>query len=276
MSEKEEIELQYQLVVDSNNDINSKKKFLNFLIDKCKAVGLTVDEKNIIRHYQYKLSNRDSIFSFSILLEEVDPTNVSSLEQELQNHPNTKCLIKLKDDYAMETVHKLYEEIFDLEMSLREVLFIILLDSFPSNHWSGLLENVKSEVKPPELKISGPTKTDFLQKRLLNELFFLLFSQYRNLQESGDLRLEELVEIISNSREYEKMREKISNRGITNTDYQDFLAKIKPNLDIVEKFRNDIAHSRFADKEKIDSYSLARGKIFSAISDFKQKLEIQS
>ena len=64
--------------------------------------------------------------------------------------------------------------------------------------------------------------------------------------------------------DYDELRRNIQYRGIIKEKYQDFLAKIKQNLEPIENLRNCIAHNR----------SIPKSDNYKAITDYDRAKEL--
>ncbi len=263
-------ELRYQIMIQKDNVTSDfTTTLINEIIKDEKIENLDSDDVNIVIHYILKLENKNFVVLFSLSSSNFDESNIELIENQLKDNEDLLCIIKLKDDESIKSVSQHRNEIFNLEMEVREILFIILQDSFPSIPWYKILQEIGISVS--ELKKFQYDREDVLKNRTQNELFFLLFSQYKTFDHPKPIKHDDLLELIKKTQDFDELKKEINERAITKTTHQDFLAKIGPNLGMMEDFRNDLAHSRFVDKSKLSNYDKALKNIQDAIKEFREK-----
>lgn len=99
------------------------------------------------------------------------------------------------------------------------------------------------------------------------------FSGYIKLNELRHLKDSDLIEMISDSKNYKDLKQKIQNKGISKEKYKDFLTEIKQDLDPIEKVRNCIAHNRSIPSDYCDNYEKAKEKLEDSIHSFWDKIK---
>lgn len=259
-------ETSYQIYINKNstyaNKGNITRKINKFLKDQ------EISDNVIFKTEYWKKITNDNIISKLSFKIDYDAEVIYLIENVLKECDFLN-IIKIKDTFESIKIIEHHNEIFEMEMKLREAIYIILLDSYPYNNWYDLFTEYKSDSKPGELRMySGINRENFLKKRMLNEIFYLLFSQYKKLLNTRDLNTSEILDFLKKANNFIEFKSKIFTRGISKESYQDFLSSIQINLESIEKFRNDIAHSRFIDKDKYANYQLAKTNIDSSLNRF--------
>jgi|GEM_PF-2401737 len=262
-----------------------KENLLSLLketIDESTSIQIEIEEKpEIIENwsifdwieikYNYPSGNK-YITGFS-LDTECEVENFKKLTEEfgrkLQSNSNINLVIKYNDEVMATQYQEYAKEIFELEMKLREAISFIFLDTYKEDYYN-LLKDIN--VKIQSLSENSKPDENYFNSHFEDEFFFLRFSDYTNLDNQKDLKQSDLIKMISNSDSFEDLKQKMQNRGICKEKYQDFLAKVKENLDLIENFRNCIAHNRSIPKgdnnKMIVDYENAIDRLKKSIDDF--------
>jgi len=263
-----------------------KEKLLFLLketIDESTTISIEIEEKPekiegwsifdwVEIKYNYPSGDK-YIAGFSLSTEEELKDLANDYGQKLQSKTGIIDLVIKYNDEVMAISHQEYaKEIFELEMKLREAISFIFLDTYKEDYYN-LLKDIEINIEPIDKK-SKPDE-DYFKAHFESELFFLNFSAYSKLNDTEylkGLKYTSLIEAIKASNSYDEMKQKIQNRGIRKKKYQDFLARIKENLDPIEKLRNCIAHNRSIERSSnnkmIVNYERARDKLKESIGDF--------
>lgn len=199
---------------------------------------------------------------------------ISEFGDHLKDDDNIEVVFKYFDESMREEHKKYAKEIFEIEMKLREVISFIFIYAYKGDYYN-LLKDIKVKIKPLNKKNEVPDKKYF-ESHFENEFFFLLFSDYINLNKLKSISQDELMELIINSNDYNDLKRSIQYRGITKEKHQDLIASIKQNLEPIEKMRNCIAHNRsFTSNVEID-YQRAKVNLDKIINQFWEELENES
>jgi len=208
-------------------------------------------------------------FSVDFVPEEVDVGNeiVKAFCKELINkgEKGIQHLLKFKDPYLKMRNSKYADEIFDIEMKLREVLSLIFMDTYGDNFYN-LLKDVS--VKPTEDKL----QPEQMQTHLENEFFYLLFSHYPNLNIRKQPNTpKDLIHLIGQADGYEVFKQMLISKPIKNEQYAGFLASLQTRVDPIEKLRNCVAHNRTVPQRVIEDYETAKEPLLKSIDDMLSK-----
>jgi len=114
----------------------------NNLIDK--------DNVNTFLEIKYlsKLSNSKYLVGFELVLD--DSFSIEELKtfcEFLDSAENCEFLIKFGDEYLFNSLKKYYEELFDIEMQLREIFSYIFISTYEIDCFS-FLEFQKQKINP--------------------------------------------------------------------------------------------------------------------------------
>ncbi|HML76217.1 MAG TPA: hypothetical protein PKB02_17135 [Anaerohalosphaeraceae bacterium] len=169
-------------------------------------------------------------------------------------------LLKLYDPY-LKACNKIYaDEIFEIEMRLREALSFVFIDEYKRNYYN-LLRDIS--IKPLD-----DNQTEQFQSQWENEFFYLLFSHYSRLNERKiPNKVTDLIQIVEQTTDYQSFRQMLTSKPIQNETYSDFLASLKTLVDPIEKLRNCIAHNRTIPQRIINDYETAKEELLEKIKD---------
>ena len=176
-------------------------------------------------------------------------------------------LLKLNDFQLQHELRKYGKEIFEIEMNLREALSLIFVDTYGEDFYK-LLKEVSVEPtgqrKPQESQ---------MQAQYENQLFFLEFSDYVNINVRKDLSLGRIKEYMGQSEDFEELKRRITTNPIIKEEYAAFLTRLQERLDPIEKLRNCVAHNRSIPKRTLDNYKTAKDLLLEEIKEFLEELE---
>ena len=271
------MKVDFQIVHTVNSDI--KEYLLDLLkqtLDESTTFDFSVEEKpeniedwtlfNWIEiRYNYSIVESKFITGFSLEFDEQVDGILNEFGNSLNDDENIEIVFKYFDE-PMFQKHKDYaQEIFELEMRLREVLSFVFIDTYKENYYN-LLDEIDIKIQP----VNGNNKPDedYFKKHLENEFFFLLFSDYIRLDNLKKINQNDLMEMILNSNNYDELKENIQNRGIKKEKYKELVAAIKQNLKPIEDMRNCIAHNRSFTNRILENYQQAKEKLYRIIDDF--------
>ena len=275
------MKVDFQIIHSFTDDGSLKEKLLLLLkdtFDESTTIQILIEKQpeniedwSIFNWIEIKynyLSNSNKYiagFIFILDLEEYLNEIINEFGKKLQEDENIDLVLKY-DDEVMQVKHQQYaKEIFDLEMKLREAISFIFLDTYKVNYHN-LLNEV--DIKIQSLNKNNKPNSEYYTSHFENEFFFLLFRDYKKLNDLKKLKYHDLMEMIMNSNEYDDLKQKIQRRGIIKKEYQDFLAGIKQNLDNIEDVRNCIAHNRSFTGSMIEDYNEIKRNLEVKMDEF--------
>ena len=165
--------------------------------------------------------------------------------ESLKSNSDINSVFKYQDNTQHEQIRQMYDKIYELEMKLREILFIIYLDSFGGNCYD-LLRGVGISANLGDKQACNNFKgrKNLLEKRLENEFFYLTFGDYAQLKDPKNYKIDDLHSIIWTTEESE-LKNKIN--LLKNNYYKKYnviLTDLQESLTSLSKIRNTIAHNR--------------------------------
>ena len=171
-------------------------------------------------------------------------------------------LLKLNDPQLQRTLRKYGEEIFKIEMQLREVLSLIFVDTYGEDFYNLLKD---ADVKPFEESDEDYQMEDYYE----NQFFFLLFSDYIKINVRKQPDLKRIVERIKEAKDFETLQQGISTeKPITKEKYVNLLERLKQRVKPIEDLRNCVAHNRSIPQTIIDNYEMAKDLLLKEINEF--------
>lgn len=176
-------------------------------------------------------------------------------------------LLKLNAPQLRRTLRDYGDEIFEIEMKLREVLSLIFVDTYGENFYA-LLKEVRVEPTGKE----APEESQ-MQAQCENQFFFLVFSDYININVRKQFNLNRIIEYMGQAEDFEGLKQMITTNPITKERYVDFLESLKQRVDPIEKLRNCVAHNRSISQKIIDDYEMAKDLLLEEIKDFLEEQE---
>lgn len=178
-----------------------------------------------------------------------------------------------RDDRQIENYKKIYEQIYKLEMKLREIISQIFFKRYYPPETDNFIKDLKLDRKDTFKKLWKnqfwkDIKLHNLKEKNENIFFYLLFSDYSHLTELKDLNDHELKLALETATNFEDWQQKIFTRWIIKEDHKGFLESIKEDLNIIEKIRNAIMHCRNITEEELQNYSKSRENLVKKIENF--------
>ena len=175
-------------------------------------------------------------------------------------------LLKLNDPQLRYTLRNYGDELFEIEMKLREALSLIFVDTYGEDFYA-LLKDVMVEPAGRE----APEESQ-MQAQCENQFFFLLFSDYININTRKRPNLDRIVEYIGQAKDFEGLKQMMTTKPITEERYVDFLASLRQRVDPIEKLRNCVAHNRSISQEIIEDYEMAKGPLLEEIDALLEEI----
>lgn len=203
-------------------------------------------------------------FSIKINFDWINEEQIDEFQELFfwQLKDKTSFLWKFEDSRFVEIRKEFFEEIFKIEMNLREVISFIFFNTYFIN--LDLLKDL--QVNP----VKKDLQSEEMIKNLENEFFYISFSDYKNLLNLKNLKDNEKTKLLEESDSFDEWKNKIFNRWVQEQFYVDFITSIKQDLDNLEKFRNAIMHNRWFSKSLNQNYDSSKYEITSKIDNFKK------
>ena len=168
-----------------------------------------------------------------------------------------KHLLKLNDPQLRRTLRDYGDEIFEIEMKLREALSLIFVNAY---------ENFHDLLKETNVTPSARSDEEQMQKSYENQFFLLVFSQYKQINNRKSPELEKIFEYIRQAENFDRLQQMIvTKRPITERRYTGFLASLKNQVKWIEKLRNYVAHNRSIPEDIIVNYETEKATLLKEI-----------
>lgn len=212
--------------------------------------------------------NQDSNEEISIVeIHVVDMaySRVREFENTILSEDGILEVCKVYDSFKMEENRELLTELYNIEMKIREIYTVL-----------ARLQGVNLERSTVKLLREYEANKEDFKNRLMNEFFFIEFSDYKNVDKRKDAKLGDLLDVLRQIR-----RVKDINTVVTELSYPTLhieerfneLARIPEAIGRLEKFRNNIAHNRYTSANDIENFRKAKGIIDGVYNDFLAKLK---
>jgi len=172
-------------------------------------------------------------------------------------------LTKLNDSILQNQAVEYYKKIIDLEMDMRNVLTYILVYNE---------KRISDELfKSFGINKSEKVNHEEIKNLFENGLFYIYFNHYASFEEAEKLKLEQISDFLQSPSidTFEKFKEKLQDRGLTEERHVDFIASIKTKLKPIESMRNAIMHIRNLSDSMIRNFD-------KAINDFQGDKGVKS
>jgi len=249
---------------------NPKELLINLLKETLEDINgrpqanETVSNKVEIK-YNLHREEGQQLVGFTIDLDEFEELSKTVIELFIKKIIDSKDdgfdhLLKFYDPILFSENQRYTQEIFQIEMRLREALSIVFIDTYGKNFYK-LLKDVDVTLK------ENPQEKQ-MKIHCENEFYFLVFSDYIKLSTPKKLSLEILTNHINRASDFAEFQKMLTDNPITNKNYLSFLTSLKEMVQPIENLRNCIAHNRTLSKDVIGNYEQAKETLKSTIDEF--------
>lgn len=271
----------YQIVFRTKHDFKSeilkalKQSFDDSYIKDYDTV--TLEDAVQIKYEKSLIKSTKVIVGFEITLFEDLPEIemvITRISDNLLSSDEVEAVFKFEDLDLFSKLDALHNDLFKIEMRLREAMTLIFVDTYGTDYYNLLKEtNVKPHFEGRSNLSNKEQKEAFLGKRFENEFFHILFNEYGKLTELKSMRLDDIVFIAETSKNFEEFRNQIVFRGIIKEDYLNFINSIKAEMEILEKVRNCFAHNRSLSEDESANFERVKEQLTKKIDDFLDSLK---
>lgn len=236
------------------------------LVDLYEIAGMDEIESEVFVRYQKAIGESRVLTGVSVRLPALGPGlnhAIANMVSILRTDPDVKHVVKLADEAQLTLAHHYLEEIYYLEMLLREALTLIFLDTLAADYYQLLTE---SDVVFPN---GRHPDTSLMEERAENEFFYLLFGDYRKVTARRRVsNVGQLLRLIDVAETFEAIKSSVTPRIQMSEHYEDFLASIQANLDPIESVRNCVMHNRSVSETQHQNYERAKHVLFAQLEGF--------
>lgn len=174
-------------------------------------------------------------------------------------------LLKLNDPQLQCTLRRYGDQIFEIEMKLREALSLIFVHTYYDEDFYDLLKEVN--VNTHERKTA-----EQMRKYYENQFFYLSFRAYRQINESKPAtKVDEVLKHIREAQDFEDLQEIIAANPIKEDRYAIFLASLTDQVESIELLRNCVAHNKPIPEKTLENYNKVSKPLLKSINDFLEE-----
>lgn len=265
--------VEFQALFTSNIDF--EKTIKELIVEVSKGNNDLINEDNIDAifkvKYTNKLLNDRFLIGFKIVIEETfSEEELKIFCRSINDLDECEFLIKFGDTFLFDSLEKYYEEIFEIEMQLREILSYIFISTYEDDCFS-FLEFQKQKINLTIRGVQEGDMPDFLKNKYQNEFFYLTFNHYKQLKLPDVIKSKTLINLVSDSKRLDKLKKGINKLGVMRPErrkYMEFLNRIFQDLESIETVRNCVAHNREPSDEELENYKFAKEKLQQEIDNF--------
>ena len=176
-------------------------------------------------------------------------------------------LLKLNDPQLQCTLRRYGNEIFEIEMKLREALSLIFIKTYDEDD-----EDVYNLLKKVNVTLAQRESEGRMRKYYENQFFFLGFSDYVRINESKPPKqVSEVLKRIEESTDFRDLQQMLTANPIAHKPYADFLASLTERVDSIEKLRNCVAHNRSIPEKTLEDYKKVKDPLLKSIEEFLEQ-----
>lgn len=227
----------------------------------------------ISRERWFALTNRNfvSTFLFSFepfadisIVQDIFYGKSSYLQDvsELKDWDGTKNvlnILKLSDSSQFEKGQNYRSEIYQIEMSLRQITHYILTYNNRNIKLSDIFKDFNITFWKEGWKEASA------KQHFENELYHIPFGDYVKFEEPKQIEDKQLLKVLYTSTTFEEFRGYLGNRLLGEERHRAFFSSIKQDMDAIERMRNIIAHNRSIDTDIEEDYKKSRDKLNNQI-----------
>ena len=260
-----------------NDDVDFKTELTSILKNTFKENYNEYQEESFEPYirikYKQQIADYKHLIGFEVSIEEKEievEQIINGFNENLKKSEKIYLVLKFYDDTFYNLMSELYKMLYSVEIILREAISIIFIDTYKSDYYN-LLKQI--DINPQyngknNLRRDKSQRQGFLSKRLENEFFYLLFSDYTKISKPKILHQDDLYTIAELSNNFDEFKDKIVNRGIIKEEYLTFIENIKPVMDNLERIRNCVAHNRSLSEEDQRNYKTYFDELNKHINGF--------
>jgi hypothetical protein len=258
-----EIKLRYVIVHSANNlGIKLKETFKDVALNSYNIEDITgIFQVNIISTNQND-GNKLSIINIEVF--NMPYNSIEELEEGILSIDGIIKLCKTYDSFKIDENQEFLKELYNIEMKIREIYTVL-----------ACLQ--KTDLKSSRVRL--PKKYEDMEafkKRLMNELFFIEFSDYKNVDRRKDARLEDLLDSlrhITSIGDIANATIELTHPTLHLEERFNELSRIPEAIGRLESFRNNIAHNRYLQTNDVGNFETAKSIIDHVYNSFLNHLK---
>lgn len=172
---------------------------------------------------------------------------------------------KTYDSYRLEQNREYLKELYDIEMKIREIYTVLKF-----------LQHFNLKYSQVILVKKHQDNLEAYRKRLMNEFYFIQFSDYKNIDIRVNINLRDFVNSLKDINEIKDIKDivnEISHPTLFLEERFNELSRIPEAIGRLEEFRNNIAHNRSVSRNNIENFNKAKIIINDVYSNFLTKIK---
>lgn len=193
--------------------------------------------------------------------------SVIDFEHDLTNEDDVSEVCKTKDSFKTDENEGFLGELYEVEMKVREIYTVL-----------ARLQNVSLRNSRAKVTSDFSNSDHNTRKKLVNEFFFVQFSDYKNVDKRKDAGIADLLAALRESkkpRDLSRVADELSHSTLHLEERFNELARIPEAIGRVENFRNIIAHNRHLGETEIGNFRIAKSIIEEVHAIFISRFRTQ-
>lgn len=261
----DEIKLRY-IILHSIENLESK------LSEIFEHVSSSYDMETAAGIFESKTTSakakNDQVLSLvDIQITDMPYSSVGKFEDNALDEKGIIEICKTFDSFKMEENRVFLAELYDMEMKIREIYTAV-----------ARLENVSlqdSKVKPVQEFRGNET---VFKERLMNEFFFIEFSDYMNVDSRREPSLKDVLNALGHVTKVEEIGRIINDLSYPTLHLKERfneLSNIPETIGRMGKLRNCIAHNRYIAESDAENFEKAKNTVDDVYNAFVAKFRSQ-
>lgn len=266
--------VEFQIIHNSNENFLSNITYVvKSILEQDYISDSNLDDIGLEVKLKYNIE-KENLYISGVLIsveedEELQAKHLLDIASVISDEEYVLGVTKYFDSKMQFDYSKYYQEIFEVEMRIREVFTFIFYYNNTDNYWDLLNDvNIRKQTNN-----GNKIDENYYKSHYENEFFFLLFSDYIKLDSVKEIKINDLSSILQECNSFEEFKDFMTSRGITEPKHIEFIKNIKEYVNSIEVFRNCIAHNRsylIHNNKIFDSYDYAKTELIRAIDEFWQ------
>jgi len=259
----EEIRLRY-VVTHSAIDL---EKTLNEIFRDVASTSYNKEDITDIFHLQVINSRKNNDTKLTLLEIKVlnmPYSSIKEFEDRILDEHDIREICKTFDSCKLDENCQFLKELYETEMKIREIYTTIAR----MQHLN--LKNSKVKLLKEYQENEASVKA-----RLMNEFFFIEFSDYKNIDSRRDAKLEDLLDAMRDVRKIDdigKIVTELSHPKLHLEELFNELSRVPEAIGRLESFRNCIAHNRFISENDVENFRRAKSIVDEIYNRFVSQL----
>ena len=260
-----EIILRYILLHENNNIRNKIDELLKEIFE-VKDINDLNNNISSLEINTVETNDRLFLSRLNLALYNIDYSNIiPQFEEYLNDEDDIKISVKVYDSYKLEENQRFLVELYAMEMKIREIFSVVMY-----------LQNVRFELSKVTVKKDFKSNPKIHRKKMMNEFFFIEFSDYKNVDDKKEIKFTDLLDILKNIDDINDLLPQIQDLVQPTLGLKERfeeISRIPEAIGRLESFRNAIAHNRYLSLKDIENFEKAKGIIQEVYNVYVEKFK---